>query len=370
MRRSLLVLLAILIAGCSQPSVPSPTPDYTLVRADAAAQAAYRYLLARQSEDGGWRSQKYPTYRDGISLSPLVIKTLLYGQPGPEGAAAAARGLEFLAPHMPPAKNKMLFPNYSLSIAALCFARDPAYKSTQEALVQHLRRQQMVEALGWKPDDLDYGGWGEAKAPYHRPKDGRVDPSRAANLSVTLFVLGALRVSGVPAEDPAIQKAQKFVFRCQNFEDGGDGGFFFSPGNLAQNKAGDKRSYGSMTADGLRALLKTGLKPDHPRVVAARKWLLTHFDPRRNPGEFPPAQENLREALYYYYCWSLAHALVESGGKQDNEWARPLLEELLSRQHPDGFWANPVDRMTEDEPLVATSMALAAVTLARSVLTP
>ncbi len=313
---------------------------------------------------------KYEPYQDGESLSPMVLKALLYGPSGPEGQVAAQKGLAFLAPHMPPARSKMLFPNYSLSIAALAFARDPAYKPTVDAIVAYLREQQLVESLGWKPSDLDYGGWGESRSPYRRPKNGKVDPARAANLSVTLMVLGALRVSGVSAQDPAIQKAQKFVFRCQNFEQGGDGGFVFSPWNLRQNKAGERTSYGSMTGDGLRALVRTGLPPEHPRVVAARTWILTHFDPKKNSGDFPKGQEKMRDALYFYYCWTTAHALVESGGARDNAWARPMLEELLARQKPDGSWLNAEGRMTEDEPLVATTMALAAMTLARSALTP
>lgn len=370
MRRALLILVALLWASCSNgPAPPSSSPsavgDPFLDKVDSAIKAGYAYLLERQQPDGAWRSSKYDTYKDGESLTPLPLKALLYGPSGPDGQAAAKRGLAFLAPRMPPAKLTMTFPNYSLSIAALCFARDPAYKANQDAIIKFLREQQLVETLGWPKDDLNYGGWGEARTPYRRPKSGKVDPARASNLSVTLFVLGALRVSGVPPDDPAIQKALVFVQRCQNYP--GDGGFFFSPFNLRQNKAGKKTSYGSMTADGLRALLRAGLGKDDPRVVAARDWIVTHFDPKQNSGEFPKEQEEMRDALFYYYCWTTSHALVEAGS-EDSSWARPMLEELLSRQNKQGFWVSQFDRMTEDEPLVATPMALAALTLARSAL--
>ena len=59
-----------------------------------------------------------------------------------------------------------------------------------------------------------------------------------------------------------------------------DGGFFFIPNDPGQNKAGPAgtdrhgrqrfRSYGTMTADGLRILIRCGLPATHPRVVAAR----------------------------------------------------------------------------------------------------
>lgn len=350
-----------LLVACSQ------NPEDPLVgRVDAAISSGYEYLLGRQERDGAWRSKLYPGYTDGESLSPLVIKALLYGPAGPEGQAAAARGLEFLASRLPPRPSKMTFPVYSLSMAAIDLSRDSAHQEVRDAIITYLRGHQLTEQLGWKPEDLSYGGWGESKEPYRRPPGDRIDPSRSANLSVTLFALGALRLAGAPPDDPAIQKALVFVQRCQNFP--GDGGFFFSPTNLRQNKAGDKRSYGSMTADGLRALLRCGLSGDDPRVRAARGWVLEHYDPLKNSGEFPPGQEEMREALYFYYCWTTAHALVESGPPAEGDWARPMCEELLRRQHPKGYWRNEQGRMTEDEPLVATPMALAALVMARSAL--
>ena len=116
-----------------------------------------------------------------------------------------------------------------------------------------------------------------------------------ADLSSTLFAIGALRIAGVEADDPAIRKALTFIERCQNVavsdQDGDpqydDGGFFFSRTDPVRNKAGvagtDRHgrlryhSYGSTTADGLRALLRCGLSHDHPRVSAARAWLEATF---------------------------------------------------------------------------------------------
>src|SRR5262249_51357884 len=62
-----------------------------------------------------------------------------------------------------------------------------------------------------------------------------------------------------------------------------DGAFFCAPGDPPRNKAGVAgtahrgrerfASYGSTTADGLRALLACGLPRDGARVTAARHWL-------------------------------------------------------------------------------------------------
>jgi hypothetical protein len=41
--------------------------------------------------------------------------------------------------------------------------------------------------------------------------------------------------------------------------------------------------------------------------------------------------------------------------------AEALADELLKRQRDDGSWVNPADAQREDDPLVATSLAAAAV---------
>ena len=125
------------------------------------------------------------------------------------------------------------------------------------------------------------------------------------------------------------------------------------------------RSYGSMTADGVRALLRLGAPPDDPRVVRAAAWLDAHFDPAQNPGDFPPVAEVRRASAYYYWTWTAAHAMRALGRR---DWASPLAAELLRRQLPDGSWKNPASEMREDDPVVATSFAVAALGVCRMVL--
>src|SRR5439155_8988109 len=95
-----------------------------------------------------------------------------------------------------------------------------------------------------------------------------------------------------------------------------DGGFFFIYGDPVRNKAGVAgnnragheryRSYGSTTADGLRALLASGLPPDHPRVRAAVGWLEKHFSADEHPGRYTEGREANQPAVYFYYCHSVA----------------------------------------------------------------
>jgi hypothetical protein len=138
------------------------------------------------------------------------------------------------------------------------------------------------------------------------------------------------------------------------------------------NKAGPSqtpgryRSYGSMTADGTRALLRLGAPPDDARLVAATAWLDRAFDAAKNPGDFPPVAEIRRASAYFYWTWSAAHVARHLNRRA---WAEALATELIRLQSSDGSWKNTATEMREDDPIVATSFAIAALALARVVIT-
>ena len=156
-----------------------------------------------------------------------------------------------------------------------------------------------------------------------------------------------------------------------------DDGFFFSLGDAGRSKAGSAgvdrhgrmrmRSYGSATADGLRALLACGLPADHPRVVAARAWLERQFAADVHPGAFPQDRAVFRDGCFYYWCWSAATTLAALGidslhtATGPIDWRRSLASELVARQADDGSWRNTHGAGREDDPLVATPLALAAL---------
>src|SRR5262249_26964661 len=125
--------------------------------------------------------------------------------------------------------------------------------------------------------------------------------------------------------------------------------------------------------DGLRALVACGLPVDHPRVRAARRWLETNFRADQHPGQFAEESEGKRQAVYYYYAWSLARALGEIAGptiqtpKGEVRWAELLADELMKRQRGDGSWVNPANFVREDDPVAATGMAASALAICRRV---
>jgi squalene-hopene/tetraprenyl-beta-curcumene cyclase len=289
----------------------------------------------------------------------------------------------------------LTFPVYTSAgaIEVLGGEQEPGTERARAAWLAYLRARQLDERLGWRPTDAHFGGWGYAVEMPRKPRPGEtVGTPVESNLSATAFALDALAAARVPLQDPAYEKALVFVKRCQNFAEDpteadarfDDGGFFFRPGDAAKNKAGvagkDRQgeerfsSYGGMTADGLRALLRCGLPADHPRVAAARRWLERNFAAHANPGRFAPDREIIRDATYYYYCRSVALSFTQLGtGEIDGKtgkvnWAEALAEELLRRQRPDGSWVNRFTDTKEDDPLVSTPSAAAALVLCRRAL--
>ena len=373
-----------------------PIDERTFVeRIDQSLAKATRYLLDRQGEDGEWRSDVYGSFKDGDALTPLVLEALLAVQPTAKAQDQCRRGADYLAGKARPGGAidvKPPYPVYTASLTVVVLSRldIPEHRTARDAWLNYLREQQLTEKLGWHREDLQFGGWGYAKEPPLRPAAGRPVPTvDEPNLSATVFALEALRAGGCTASDPAVRDAAVFVQRCQNFSDQhsaieaalDDGGFFFIHGDMTRNKGGvagvDRMgrtryvSYGSTTADGLRALLLCDLAPDHPRVVAAKCWLAAHFDSEHHPGSYPAERKGSRPALDYYYSASLARAF-RSLGVHDvatsigtTKWAPILAKGLLDRQSEDGSWSNPVVDVREDDPLVSTPLAILALAICR-----
>jgi hypothetical protein len=104
-------------------------------------------------------------------------------------------------------------------------------------------------------------------------------------------------------------------------------------------------------------------------------WLAKSFEAGRHPGQYARERENVRQAVYYYYCRSLAEGLrplgVSSLAREGAEvdWASLMEKDLASRQQADGAWRNTAVDVREDDPLVATPLALCALKHCRDQLT-
>jgi hypothetical protein len=330
------------------------------------------YLWSQQAEDGGWHSHTYGLLRSGQSLTPFVLAVLLqvpeavYRLPLDKVDRALAfiqantrsGALGIADPDIPD------YPNYStaLAVRALSLARRPNWRNRMEPMVAYLRSQQFTEQNGWHPTDAVYGAWGMGGGGRRTPPEtGHVD------LSMTRYVLEALRADGAPVSGRAFEQARVFVERCQNFDaslsDESDGGFFFSTTEFDTNKAGHDgkrfRSYGTTTADGILALLAIGRPPDDPRIAAAQRWLTAHQSDMSVPGFLGTAYQRWPQGLSFYYSCASRQALralhIQTG--------RGIIEALRLTQRGDGSWVNPENLVKEDDPLIATVFGVCALSL-------
>ena len=327
---------------------------------------AAQYLWAQQAADGGFHSATYGLLRSGQSLTPFVLGALLRVPDAtvPAPAGAVDRAIAFIRRHtsvdgaVGVTGGDADYPNYATALAvdALVAAerRLPAVAHRAKAgswtadiapMVAQLRAQQFSEANGWTPEHTAYGGWGMGGAIRRPPDAGHVD------LSMTRFVLEALRASGVDGSDPAMTRARVFLERSQNH----DGGFFFSPVTPALNKAGQSAegfvSYGTTTADGVLALRASGVPDSDDRMARAIAWLDRNHQSDRVPGfdEDEGPQASWSTGLRFYYAAAIARV-------------RPQQRVRLPEQADDGSFRNANGRVKEDDPLIATTFAIQMIT--------
>ena len=333
---------------------------------DALIGKAIAFLRPRQDAKGGWSTEREP------GITALVVAALLRSKRVTPAEPVVTKALAYLEQFIGPKGGLSEAPhaNYATSIALMAFKEANAggrYDATIKAGQRFLTTMQWDEAEGKDKADAFYGGAG------YGGNNSRPD------LSNTAFFIEALRETGVPAADPALQKALVFVSRCQNlkseFNDQAwadkvnDGGFIYTAANGGASMAGKAadgglRSYAGMTYSGLKSMIYAGLTPDDPRVKAAITYIKAHYTLDENPGLG-------QQGLYYYYQ-TFAKALTMLGqptltdaAGQAHHWRADLVAALAKRQNPDGSWVNPADRFLEGDPKLVTSYGLLALFHAR-----
>lgn len=323
---------------------------------------AIRFLKLSQAADGSWTSPKVP------GITALTTHALLKSGVS-ENDPAVKKGLAFLLK----LKQKdggiyhaqSLHRNYETSISLLALSaanKDGKYDATIKKAEAFLRGLQWDDTENIKEDDTAFGGAGYGK--HQRP-----------DLSNTQFLIEALRAAGVKEDDPAMQKALKFVSRCQNLETEHnntkfaskveDGGFYYTPAAGGTSQAGltangGLRSYGSMTYAGLKSMIYAGLKSDDPRVKAAYTWIQKFYSVDTNPGMG-------RQGLFYYYH-TMARTLsvigkdtIVDGKGVTHDWRKEIVDRLAATQRKNGSWINEADRWYEGDPNLVSAYCLMAL---------
>ncbi|QOI99881.1 MAG: hypothetical protein HRU70_05045 [Phycisphaeraceae bacterium] len=325
---------------------------------DAAVAPALKFLLGAQKSDGGIYTAALPSYNTAISLAALAR----VNNPDPRTREAIQKAQTFL--------RQLQFGDPAAADLNIGEAAQPVPK-----------------------DHAFHGGWGYGR-------HGRPD------LSNSQWALEALHDSGVPADDPAFQRALVFLQRLQMtdahndmpYADGSSqGGFIYATSEnkdtvgVGQSFAGTieetltdgtrvsrLRAYGGMTYAGFKSYLYAGLAKDDPRVQAAYGWIRRHYTLDENPG--------LGLDGYYYYLHTFARALSAYGSptidvhpdaspdaapndpqKADppaattRDWRADLAARLASLQQPDGSFKPLDDRWMENDHVLITAYALLAL---------
>jgi hypothetical protein len=333
------------------------------------------WLIAQQAADGGWHSKTYGQLKDGAAITALILDALghLDAIDQQKHLVAIKKAFDFLDRGLAK-KGTVASPDGSLDFPTYAAALYLTGKrrlglsvdgERKRLLLDYLLGAQVVEARGFKPDSPSYGGWD------FLAKEDAQAITTGTNISVVRYVLEALaqepgvagQASGIPK---ALKLARAYVLRCQR----PDGGFVFTcePMSLnnkaafADEKLAEPRPYGTATCDGILALLACDRVPDDKRLQKAVTWLVKRPGLELVPGfEGLPPEAGWQRGLRYYYYAGLARVLPHFPASEIAPRREALVKHIVSLQAKDGSWVNESDRMRENDPLIATALAVTAL---------
>ena len=376
-----------------KPQEPKSAPAAAPATFSPAQQKAHAWVWM-QGKDGVFAEEDEASAAAMTAFGLLALQTKPAAMRTPAEQAAIEKGLRWLLDRQQPDGTfGEPLPNYTTCVAVGALARwdNPAVPGALAKAQRAILGFQNAESTGYTRSDRDYGSIGYGNA-------------QRGDLSNLHFAIGALRDTGLPANNEAFAKAVIFLQRTQNLKatndfaakvphpdkpgqlieatSGDDGGAAYYPGNSAagyivqpDGKA-VPRSYGSMTYALLKSYTLAGVPGDDPRVQAAVKWLAENWTLETNPGSDPQAEEKVKfQGLYYYYM-VMAQALTAagvdrlkvqgSGGAHEIDWREELRAHLEKVQQPDGTWVNGKNgRWMEDSAFLCTCYALTTLELCR-----
>lgn len=353
-------------AGALALSAHAAEPASTLARGAA-------WLLAQQADDGGWHSEAYGALRAGAATTALAIYALCHLPPKHEEQKvnrALERGLAFLSPGIKKRgfvacpDGSLDYPTYGTAmLATAAQQRDFGLsKELREKFIDWVVSGQLHESREFTTNSPHYGGWDLMGA------SQVIGLTSDTTVSCSCYALEAIHRGKSAEIKRTLERARAWTERCQDLRNGG--GFWFSPDPMSINhKAGwhddehtAPKAYASATADGLRCLRYSATSDDKDRhIAAAEKYLAEQTEVAHVPGFADPEDPNgWALGLRFYYYQSLAKAIAPIKADWATERRAAISKQLRKTQHKDGRWQNESGRMREDDPLIATSLALTA----------
>jgi squalene-hopene/tetraprenyl-beta-curcumene cyclase len=359
--RSTFTLVAVLLCVCLCLSTGTRAQSTglsaeTQTKLTESLKKAEAFLRSKQNPEGMFDANP------GVSA---LAATAILRQPGTNKATQlqiVGKTLDGLAKLAKPDGGiyDKSIPHYitAVSTMALVAGGRPQDKPIIQKASRYLVENLLDEGEGMKRSDFWYGGIGYGGT---TRSDGR-----KADIISLQYGLQAMHDADLPVTDEAWKKALIFLQRTQNNSEtndqkwaSNDGGFVYYPG-FSYHVDGGTKSYGSVSYAGLLSYTWANLKKDDERVKAVRKWVAANYTVDENPG--------LGQKTVYYYYMVFAKALSIMGDKtivdakgRSHNWREELGRKLLSLQHPEGYWVNPVADEMQDNPVLVTSFTMTAI---------
>ena len=313
--------IILLLLGCCGvlTSVPvaaqeKSDPEKTAVElitpaADESIERGLAWLVDRQADDGSFGSAGY---RGNVAVTGLSGMALMSAGStpgrGPHGASVA-RAVDYILAHtqhngfIASPGSSSHGPMYGHGFATLFLAE--CYGMTQRPEL----RDKLTAAVSLIVNTQNpQGGW-------------RYQPQRLdADISVTICQVMALRAArnaGLHVPNETIDRCVDYVKQSQN----ADGGFVYQLG------AGGESAF-PRSAAGVVALYSAGVY-EGPEIDKATDYLMQFL---------PEKDQKRRESYYFYGHYYAVQAMWQVGGEPWNRWYPAIRDELIGRQHADGYW--------------------------------
>lgn len=371
--------------------------------AKASLAKGLAWLKANQKEDGSWSAPAFP------GLSALALWAAAKSQ-DPSLSDVVAKGADFIAsfaqedggiykPALPGRRGSGGLSTYNTAICMMAL-----YQVDPEKYAPIILKAREYVASSQLVGDSDGGATsGAGGFGYNKPataaeraereaffkkmqeqQGGQMPAGRGAggppmdrpDLSNTGWALMAMRMTealedqrpaGSQKVDIRWDAALQYVSSMQN-TDASDadavGSFGYERGGERDGKtpgSGGRvalRGFGSMTYDGLEAMIYAKVDRNDPRVRSAVAWAAKHWTVEENPGSG-------KKGLFYYYTilgksmatYTKGAAFTNADG-QPIDWKGDLARKLAATQREDGSWVNEDNTFWENDAALVTAYSL------------
>lgn len=315
---------------------------------DTAIEAALKFLVSNQREDGAITDRQYDTTMTALAIMALASTGNTPGTPSEHGEASR-KALAFVLREDRQDKdgyygNKDGSRMYGHGIVTLMLTEMLGMGANEE-------QDALLEAHGQRAIDLILSAQKQSKPSQYAGAWRYTPNSNDSDLSVSVWQLMALRSAkndGLKVPSAAIDQAISYLERSYTSRMDSQGkpieptaGFSYLPGNSSPTFA--------MTAAGLLAMQVCG-QYDAPQVLGAADWLIEH----------PPKWD---ERFFFYGTYYYAQGMHQRGGKHAETAYELVRNLLLEKRQADGSWNAPSGEEAAAGKVYATAMAVLSLSV-------